>query len=56
VFIFGSSRITWFFTTRRWEKNIEIVLREIGWGGMEWNHLTQDGDRWSALVNIVQVP
>jgi hypothetical protein len=24
---------------RRWEDNIRMDLREIGWGGMDWIHL-----------------
>jgi hypothetical protein len=36
---------------RRWEDNIRIYLREIGWGGMEWVDLAQDRDQWRALVN-----
>jgi hypothetical protein len=24
---------------RRWEDNIKMDLREIGWGGMDWIHL-----------------
>jgi hypothetical protein len=28
-------------------------LREIGWGGMDWIDLAQDGDQWRALVNTV---
>jgi hypothetical protein len=28
-------------------------LREIGWGGVEWIQLAQDGDRWRAVVNAV---
>jgi hypothetical protein len=31
---------------RRWEDNIEMDLRKIFWEGMDWVHLTQDGDRW----------
>jgi hypothetical protein len=28
-------------------------LREIGWGGMEWIDLAQDGNQWRALVSMV---
>jgi hypothetical protein len=28
-------------------------LREIGWGGMDWIPLSQDKDRWLALLNTV---
>jgi hypothetical protein len=28
-------------------------LRDIGWGGVEWNQLAQDRDRWRAVVNAV---
>jgi hypothetical protein len=38
---------------RRWEDNIKMDLREVGWGGMEWINLAQDRDRWRALVNAV---
>jgi hypothetical protein len=30
---------------RRWVDNIKINLREIGWVGMDWIHLTQDRDQ-----------
>jgi hypothetical protein len=39
--------------------NSKMVLREIGWDGMDWIDLTQDRDHWRALVNTVlnlQVP
>jgi hypothetical protein len=29
----------------RWEDNIEVDLKEVGWGGMEWIDLAQDRDR-----------
>jgi hypothetical protein len=29
---------------RRWEDNIKMDLRGIGWGGMDWIDLAQDGD------------
>jgi hypothetical protein len=38
---------------RRWEDNIKIDLRQIGWGGMEWIELAQDRDRRKALLNTV---
>jgi hypothetical protein len=40
----------------RWEDNIDMDLREIGWSGMEWIDLAQDEDRWRALVNKVMNP
>jgi hypothetical protein len=27
---------------RRWEDNIKMDHRELGWGDMDWIHLTQD--------------
>jgi hypothetical protein len=38
---------------RRWEDNIKMDLREIGWNGMDWIDLAQDRDQWRALVNTV---
>jgi hypothetical protein len=32
---------------------LKRILREIGWGGMDWIDLSQDRDQWSALVNAV---
>jgi hypothetical protein len=43
----------------RWEDNIRMDLREIGWGGMDWIDLAQDRDQWRTLVNTalnLQVP
>jgi hypothetical protein len=36
----------------KWDDNIKMDLREIGWGG-DWIHLAQDRDQWQALVNTV---
>jgi hypothetical protein len=44
---------------RRWDDNIKMDLREVGCGGMDWINLSQNRDRWRALVNAVmnlQVP
>jgi hypothetical protein len=43
----------------RWEDNIRMYLRDIGWEGVDWMHLSQDGDQWQDLVNMVmnfQIP
>jgi hypothetical protein len=37
----------------RWEDNIKMDLREIGFGDVDWIHWAQDKDRWRALVNTV---
>jgi hypothetical protein len=36
-----------------WDDNIRIDLRETGWEGVDWMHLTQDRDQWRGLVNMV---
>jgi hypothetical protein len=33
---------------------IQIDLREIGWGGMNWIDLAQDRDQWRALVDTAR--
>jgi hypothetical protein len=38
---------------RRWEGNIKMDLREIGWRGVDWIDLAQDRDQWRALVSTV---
>jgi hypothetical protein len=38
---------------RRWVDNIKMDLLEIGWGGVHCIDLTQDRDKWRALVNAV---
>jgi hypothetical protein len=30
---------------RRWEDNIKMYLREMGWGGVDWNDVAQDSDQ-----------
>jgi hypothetical protein len=38
---------------RRWENNIKMDLREIGWGCVDWTDLAQERNKWSALVSTV---
>jgi hypothetical protein len=38
---------------RRWVENINMDLRNIGWGGMDWIDLAQDRDQWRTVVNTV---
>ena len=35
---------------RRWEDNIQMGVREVGWG-MDWIDPAQYMDRWLAVVN-----
>jgi hypothetical protein len=39
----------------RWVDNIKLDLAEIGWGccELDWIGLTQDRDKWTALVIAV---
>jgi hypothetical protein len=38
---------------RRWDDNIKMDLREIGWSDMAWIRVVQDRDKCWALVNTV---
>jgi hypothetical protein len=37
----------------RWKDNIRMVLREIGWEGVDWMYLAQDRHQRRAIVNTV---
>jgi hypothetical protein len=37
----------------RWVDNSRMDLREVGWAGMDWIDLAQNGDRWRTVVNMV---
>jgi len=37
----------------RWKDNIKMDFQEVGCGGMELIDLTQDKERWPALVKVV---
>jgi hypothetical protein len=44
---------------RRWENNIKMDLQEVEGSRGDWMELSQDKDRWRALVGTVrnfQVP
>jgi hypothetical protein len=38
---------------RRWEDGIRMDLKEIGLGDVDWIRLSQDRDRWRAVVSAV---
>jgi len=40
-------------SSRRWEDNIRMDLRKIGWKGVDLMHVAYDRDQWRALVNTV---
>jgi len=37
---------------RRWEENIRMDLKEVGWEGVDM-HLAQHREQWRALVKLV---
>ena len=39
---------------RKWEDNIRMELQEVGLGYGDWIGLSQDTDRWRALVSAVR--
>ena len=38
---------------RGWEDNIKMDLQETGSGSMDWIGLSEDRNKWRALVNTV---
>jgi hypothetical protein len=36
----------------KWEDNIKMALREIGWDGMDWINLARDRGHFQAHVNV----
>jgi hypothetical protein len=39
--------------SRRWEDNIKMYVREIGWGGVDWSNVAEERDHWRAIVNTI---
>jgi hypothetical protein len=37
----------------RWEDNIRMDVKKVGWEGVCWVYLDQDSDQWRAFVNTV---
>jgi hypothetical protein len=37
----------------RWEDNIQMCLREIRWGALDWIHLSWDRNQWWTFMNMV---
>jgi hypothetical protein len=36
---------------QKWEANIRMDLREIGWRGVDWIQVAQNRDQWQALMD-----
>jgi hypothetical protein len=32
---------------------LKLILRDMGWNGMDWIERAKDRDQWTALVNTV---
>jgi hypothetical protein len=32
---------------------LDLIVREMGWGTMDWIYVAQDRNQWRALVNTV---
>jgi hypothetical protein len=37
----------------RWVDNVRMDFEKMGWGDVDWIDLSQDRNRWRALVNSV---
>jgi len=37
----------------RWDNNVKMNLKEIGWKDMDWIDIVQDRENWQVLVNTV---
>jgi hypothetical protein len=37
--------------TCRWEDNIKMDIKDMGWESVNWINLAQDRDQWWALVH-----
>jgi hypothetical protein len=37
----------------RWEDDIKMDIKEVGWKGINWIELDKDRESWRALVNAV---
>jgi hypothetical protein len=40
----------------RWEDNIKMNPKEVGWGVLHWINLVLNRDQWRALVNMTMSP
>jgi hypothetical protein len=40
-------------TRRRWENNVRMDIRDIGWGGVDWIDPDQDRHKWRSVVDTV---
>ncbi|KAJ4432133.1 hypothetical protein ANN_20749, partial [Periplaneta americana] len=48
----ASGKKTFGEARRRWEDNIKMDLRKVGYDGRDWINLAQDRDQWRAYVRV----
>jgi hypothetical protein len=39
--------------SHRWENNIEMDIKDVRWEGVSWINVTQNSDKWWAVVSTV---
>jgi hypothetical protein len=38
---------------RRWGDNIRMVLKEVGWEGVDWMEVDRNRENWRVLINTI---
>ncbi|KAJ4434391.1 hypothetical protein ANN_22951 [Periplaneta americana] len=51
----GSSTESYPAPRRRWEDNIKMDLREVGYDDRDWINLAQDRDQWRAYCELIDL-
>jgi hypothetical protein len=49
----GNVIVFWYVVLYNRTSTLNMDIRGVSWGGMDWIDLAQDRDRWRALVKAV---